>query len=366
MRFGAQDGATYKSKVGLSARQQAILMAIVEHYVATGEPVPSQVIATGCHLSSATVRNTMAELVDLSYLEQPHTSAGRVPTAKGFRLHVEQLRGGNRIDSALLPVLSRLQIDATLYGITSAPVFLERTPQILALLSSGVGVAITTVQAGDLLEHAHFQRLASRRVLAVVVTRSGIVRDRVLTLEQDLQAEDLEAASRYLNENFRGWTMEHVRAEIASRAETERSEYRQMRTAAQDLWTAAMAQQGPPAQTVHVEGVSNLIGDGYDRVRLREMLAALEAKERVVALLHAYMGAEQMELAHGTGLRVIFDMESHTPEMQGLVLVAAPAMRDGTQHGAVGVIGMQRMHYENTINAVQYVAQLFAESQTRI
>lgn len=365
MRFGLQDGAAYEAVVGLSARQQAILTAIVEQYVATGEPVASQVIASGTHLSSATVRNTMAELVEAGYLEQPHTSAGRVPTAKAFRLHVEQLRGGNRIGWALLPVQSRLQIDATLQGTTGAD-FLERTPQVLALLSSGVGVAIATARAGDLLEHAHFQRLGNRRVLAVMVTRSGFVRDRVLMLEQDLQMEDLEAASRYLNENFRGWTMEHVRAEIALRAETERSEYRQMRSAAEELWTAAMTQTGPPAQTVFIEGVSNLIGDGYDRVRLREMLAALEAKERVMALLYAYFGAAQMELVPGSGLRVIFDLEAHTPEMQGLVLVAAPAMRDGTQHGAVGVIGTQRMHYENTINAVNYVAQLFSEPQTGI
>lgn len=366
MRFGQQDGAANEARLGLSARQQAILTAIVEQYVATGEPVASQGIASSSGLSSATIRNTMVDLVDSGYLEQPHTSAGRIPTAKAFRLHVEQLQGGNRIASALLPARSRLHIDATLQGVSGAEAFLERTSSVLALLSSGVGVAISTARSGDLLEHVHFQRLASRRVLAVVVTRGGVVHDRVLTLDQDLKPEELEAASRYLNENFRGWTMEHVRAEIALRAETERSEYRQMRTAAQELWTATMTKQEATAQTVFVDGVSNLIGDGYDRVRLREMLAALEAKERVMALLHAYMGTEQIELASGTGLRVIFDMESHTPEMQGLVLVAAPAMRDGTQHGTVGVIGTQRMHYENTINAVNYVAHLFAESQTGV
>ena len=345
----------------LTARQQATLTAIVEQYVMTGEPVASQGIAAMSGMSSATVRNTMADLVDAGYLEQPHTSAGRVPTARAFRLHVEQLQGGNRITTSLLPVHSRSQIDATLGGVSGTEAFLERTSQVLAALSSGVGVAIATAREGDVLEHVHFQRLAARRVLAVMVSRSGVVRDRVLTLEQDAQGHELDAASRYLNEHFRGWTMDGVRAEIARRAETERSEYQRLRQAAEELWTAAMLHSTQPQQTVFVEGVSNLIGDGYDRSRLREMLVALETKERVIALLYAYMGTEAA--LQSARVRVVFDMEIHAPEMQGLVLIAAPAMSEGTQHGAVGVIGTQRMHYESTMNAVQYVAQLFAESQ---
>ena len=173
---------------------------------------------------------------------------------------------------------------------------------------------------------------------------------------------ELEAAARYLNDNFRGWGMERIRAEISRRAATEQNDYERMRAAAEELWTAAM-QGAEQTQAVFVDGVSNLLGDAYDRGRLREMLAALEAKERVMALLHAYLGAEQRNPATQDCVRVVFDMEAHTPEMQGLVLVAAPAVSEGTQLGAVGVIGPQRMHYENTINAVNYVAHLFAEAQ---
>ena len=337
------------------------MSAIVEQYVATGEPVASQGVASVTGTSSATVRNTMAELVDAGYLEQSHTSAGRTPTARAFRLHVEQLRGGNRITASLLPVRSRSQIDATLQGVGGSEIFFERTSQILAVLSNGVGVAMATVRAGDVLEHVHFQRLGARRVLAVMVSRGGVVRDRVLGMDQDVNTDELDAASRYLNDHFRGWTIDSVRAEIARRAETERSDYRRMRQAAEELWTAAMLDGTQAPQTVFVDGVRNLIADSYDRGRLREMLAALETKERVIALLHAYLGTEAM--LPNVGVRVVFDMEVHAPEMQGLVLVAAPAMCDGTQHGAVGVIGTQRMHYEHTINAVHYVAQLFAESQ---
>ena len=341
----------------LHARQRAILSAAIELYVQTGEPVASQAIASVSGLSSATVRNTMAELADAGMLEQPHTSAGRIPTARAFRLHVEQIRKENRLAPSLLPQRSRTQIDMHLMGIAGAESFFERTSQVLASLSSGVGVALASVHAGDLLEHVHFQRLAQRKVLAVVVTRSGAVRDRVLLLTSDLTTSDLENAARYLNENFRGWSIERVQAEIAMRAERERSEYQRMLQSAEELWSRAVPADRSQEQTLFVEGVSNLLGgaDG-DRVRLREMLAALEAKEQLVTLLTAYVDSQD------GSVRVVFNMGERAPEMQGLVLIAAPALRDGARRGTVGVIGTHRMHYENTINAVGYVAQLFAMS----
>ena len=343
----------------LHARQRAILSAAVELYVQTGEPVASQAIASLSGLSSATVRNTMVELADAGMLEQPHTSAGRIPTARAFRLHVEQIRGENRLAPRLLPERSRAQIDSHLQGIAGPEAFLERTSQVLATLSSGVGVALASVQIGDLLEHVHFQRLAQRKVLAVVVTRSGAVRDRVLLLREDVQSSELESAARYLNENFRGWSIERVHSEIAVRAERERSEYLRLLRSAEELWTAAVPADRSQEQTLFVEGVSNLLnGSDGDRSRLREMLAALEAKEQLVTLLTAYVDSGLD--AHGPSVRVVFNMEERAPEMQGLVLIAAPALLDGARRGTVGVIGTQRMHYENTINAVGYVAQLFA------
>jgi heat-inducible transcriptional repressor len=341
----------------LHARQRAILSAAIELYVQTGEPVASQAIASVSGLSSATVRNTMAELAEVGLLEQPHTSAGRIPTARAFRLHVEHIRETNRIGPRLLPELSRTHIDAQLQGLAGADAFFERTSQVLATLSSGVGVALTAVHAGDLLEHVHFQRLAQRKVLAVVVTRSGAVRDRVLMLTSDLSTNELESAARYLNEHFRGWSVERVRAEIALRVETERSEYQRLVQSAEELWSRAVPEDRSEEQMLYVEGVSNLLnGTETDRVRLRELLAALETKERLVTLLGAYVDAQERSV------RVVFNMEERVPEMQGLVLIAAPAMVDGARRGTVGVIGTQRMHYENTMNAVGYVAQLFAQS----
>src|SRR5207302_6727048 len=275
----------------VTARQRAILTAIIESYIETGEPVGSGTIARlqnteGTGLSSATVRNEMAELAEEGLLEQPHTSAGRVPTARAFRMYVEQLCGGAypRIDAARLSARSRSQIDLSFQGVAGTQALLERTSHVLATLSSGVGVAIATAAEGDMLEHVHFSRLAPARVLAVVVTRSGLVQDRVLALDKDLSTKELEFAASFLNENFRGWSIERVRAEIARLVERERSEYQRMLNSVEQLWAKAVPEA--PVQTVYVyvDGVANLVGSQEDRERLREVLAALEAKQRVVEL----------------------------------------------------------------------------------
>ena len=344
----------------MTNRQREILTAIVEQYIATGEPVSSgavsrlESLASG-PASSATIRNEMAELAEQGLLEQPHTSAGRVPTAKAFRLYVEQLIGGAnpRVDAARLSERSRMQIDSSFAGLAGTNAVLERTSHVLATLSSGVGVAIASVADGDVLEHVHFSRLAPLRVLAVVVTRGGLVRDRALTLDRDLSPRELEAASNFLNENFRGWSVERVRAEIARRLERERSEYQRMLNAVQQLWAKALPASEIMLETVYVEGVANLIGSQADSDHLREMLAALEAKERLVELLNAYIDARQ------ESVRVIFDLEEHAPEMAGLVLIAAPTRMGGEALGTLGVLGPKRMDYENTLNALSYISRVF-------
>jgi heat-inducible transcriptional repressor len=349
-------------------RQRAILTAIVESYIATGEPVGSATVArlqvldrTGqaIGMSPATIRNEMAELADAGLLEQPHTSAGRIPTARAFRLYVEQLSGGEqpRITPARLSASSRSQIDSNFVGLAGTQAVLQRTSHVLATLSSGVGVAIAAASDGDMLEHVHFSRLAEARVLAVVVTKSGMVRDRVLALDRDLSLRELETAANFLNEHFRGWSVERVREEIARMVELERSEYQKLITQVQHLWSHAVPQTGPAHQTVYVEGVANLISGQIsgqqDASRLREVLAALEEKQRLVDLLNAYIDARQ------ESVRVVFDLEEHAPEMAGLVLIAAPARMAGESRGTVGVIGPKRMHYENTMNAVSYISQVF-------
>jgi len=345
---------------GITTRQRVILTAIIESYIETGEPVGSGTIARlqsreASGMSPATIRNEMAELADAGLLEQPHTSAGRVPTAQAFRMYVEQLSGGAhpRIDAKRLPARSRHQIDSSFVGVAGTQAVLERTSHVLATLSSGVGVAIAAATEGDLLEHVHFSRLAPSSILAVVVTRSGMVRDRVLTLDRDLTLVELTTAGNFLNENFRGWSVEQVRSELAKLVERERSEYQRLLNSVQQLWGKAVPVSDTAIPSVYVEGVANLVGSNLDGERLREMLAALEAKQRLVDLLNAYIDAHQQSV------RVVFDLEEQAPEMAGLVLIAAPARMAGESRGTIGVIGTKRMDYENTMNAVSYLSRVF-------
>ena len=197
----------------ITARQRAILTAIVESYIETGEPVGSGTVAgtiaqmqaggghAGAGLSPATVRNEMAELANEGLLEQPHTSAGRVPTAQAFRMYVDQLVSSGLGSAASLagaggkgllsvgPRRLRLQsrIDESFAGVSGTQALLERTSHVLATVSSGVGVAVALVAGSDTLEHVHFSRLGKGRVLAVVVTSSGLVRDRMLALDVDVR-----------------------------------------------------------------------------------------------------------------------------------------------------------------------------------
>jgi heat-inducible transcriptional repressor len=353
----------------ITTRQREILTAVVESYIATGEPVSSGVLAQTAFahsMSSATIRNEMAELADAGLLEQPHTSAGRIPSAAAFRLYVGQLKAN--VTGLVRPDLNA-HIDTSFAGVAGASALLERTSHILAALSSGVGLAIGAAASTDLLEHIHFSRLATRRVLAVVVTRSGLVRDRVLALDQDLSSVQLETAANFLNEHFRGWNVDRVRHELTRRIDHERTVYQQLADAV-ELWSRTVPTAGRQQQAVYVDGVANLIGLPEDRDRLRAMLAALEEKQRLIELLNAYIDTSNVDIDNittshiatgnmdtGNGsVRVIFDLDRQDPGMAGLVLIAAPARVSGDS--TVAILGPKRMNYESAIHAVGYVAQL--------
>lgn len=357
----------------MTARRRQILTAVVESYIAAGEPVSSGAIARalavdGAAVSSATVRHEMAELAEAGLLEQPHTSAGRVPSAQAFRLYVQGLHAqagrGLEGDHAGLTLEVQTDIHRRLAGVAGPQAMLARTSGVLAALSSGVGLAVGALAATDSLEHVHFIRLAERRVLAVVVGKSGTVRDRVLAVAEDLAPGQLETAANFLNEHFRGWQLERVRAELLRRIECERTAYQRMMEAAERLWSGAVPSEavgGSGAdRPVFVEGVANLLsfgtglgGGGEDRERLRQMLGALEAKQRVAELLAAYIDARQENVS------VIFELEEQAPELAGLVLIGAPARFAGEVLGTVGVLGPTRMDYGATMGAVRYVAGLF-------
>ena len=361
----------------ISPRERLVLTAIIEMYIATGEPVASQAVAHSFAdregLSSATVRNVMATLGEAGLLEQPHTSAGRVPTAAAFRYYVEQItrqdtqagrmaagaqtaspmpQGASNLSSSSLSEARREQIEDSFTGVASSHEYLERTSHVLALISSGLGVALASSTAGQVLEHIHFSRLSTGRVLAVLVTQAGAVQDRVLILDRELAHVELETAARYLNENFRGWAIERVRSEITRRVELEREAYHQMLASVEELCRKGALAGGESGPAIFVDGMANLITAELDRERLRQMLLALEAKQRLVDLLTAYVDGRQQEV------RVVVGLDQASPAMQDLVLIGASARLAGANLGTVAVIAPTRIQYQEMIQAVRYIARL--------
>jgi heat-inducible transcriptional repressor len=247
---------------------------------------------------------------------------------------------------------TRDQIEESFSGVSSSHEYLERTSHVLALLSSGLGVALAGSTAGQVLEHVHFSRLATGRVLAVVVTQTGAVQDRVLTLDRELAHVELETAARYLNENFRGWLIERIRAEVSRRADVEREAYRQLLTSVEELCRKGALALEDTAQAIFVDGIANLITVERDRERLRQMLTALEAKERLIELLNAYVDGRQQEV------RVVVGLDKASPAMQDLVLIGAPARLGGASLGTVALIAPTRIQYQEMIQAVSYIARL--------
>ena len=358
----------------VNPRERMVLTAIIELYIATGEPVASQsvahVFANREGLSSATIRNVMSTLGEMGLLDQPHTSAGRVPTAAGFRYYVEQItRPESQLAAAQASGINALpqgspmsearrgQIEESFSGVTSTNDYLERTSHVLALLSSGLGVALASSTASQVLEHIHFSRLSTGRVLAVLVTQAGAVQDRVLILDRELTHVELETAARYLNESFRGWPIERIRAEVARRVEVEQAVYQQMLASVEELCRKGALQAGEAGPAIFVDGMANLIAAEEDRERLRQMLLALEAKQRLVELLTAYVDGRQQEVRVVVGPDLAGQAEA-SQAMQDLVLIGAPARLGGANLGTVAVIAPTRIQYQEMIQAVRYIARL--------
>jgi heat-inducible transcriptional repressor len=332
----------------IGEREREILTAIVEAFIATGEPVGSRTLARSNRegLSSASIRNVMADLSESGFLEQPHTSAGRIPTTEAYRYYVEKLSGNTQLSSTDESI-----IQESLNGIFDVQEFMERTSHVLSLISKNVGVAVAVGGVKNALEHVYFSRLGDKKVLAVVVAKSGLVRDRVLRL--DIPQFELDAAARYINENFRGWTLEAMRAEIARRIDRERSEYDRLMASVEQLYREGALTGDDTTQAVFVEGAANLVASESDRERLQELLKALEEKQKIVELLSAYLHTKQ------EAVRVVVGLDEAQPSMRNLVLIGAPARSAGDVMGSLAVIGPMRMDYQNTITAVSYIARLF-------
>ena len=326
----------------LRSRHQEILSSIVREYIETGEPVGSRTLSKHRNepLSAASIRNVMADLADEGYLSQPHTSAGRVPTDKAFRFFVGSITANH-----VAPVdAGRVSSQFTGLDMVGA---VERTSHILMELTRNVGIAAALPALAQELEQIELMPLADRRVLMVLVTSDHMVRNRAITLDEPITRDELISIRNYINRNFAGWQLGAARRELVRRMLEERELYHAELRKVQMLYQRGLLDVDLSPE-VRLDGVSNLLGLDLHltREKMRELLQALEEKQRLIELLDRFLEQPPGELEVHVGLE-----EAH-PAMKNLALIGMTVrMRTGLP-AKVAVLGPMRMHYERVMTAV--------------
>jgi len=335
-------------------RHQQILTDVVRAYIETGEPVSSRSIVHR-HiepLSSATVRNVMADLEDAGLLFQPHTSAGRVPTAAAYRFFVEQVAAQATASPADL-----LWIRRELAAAQTPEAVMERASHVLAAVSRGLGIFIAPPLARSVVEHLRFLLLPDGRVLVILISGGGVTRDKLIRPERPFKQEDLDRTSEYLNRHYIGWTLEAMRADLRKQLEQDREQYGQLAGTALILCDPSVL--GDVAdRKIYVDGAAQIASspDFTNPEQLRELLEAIEEKDRLIALLSGCI--ESPEPVHvELGLDKISNAGKH------LAIVSASYSSKDQVQGTLGILAPMRMHYERVITAVAFMAQFFSEEQ---
>ena len=327
----------------LRPRHLEILHAIVRSYIETGEPVGSRTISRSRHetLSPATIRNVMADLAEQGYLSQPHTSAGRIPTEKAFRLYVSSLTASRLAASEA----ERLRSEFSLLHSLGDRV--EHSSHILVELTRNVGIAAAIPALAQELDQIELVPLADKRVLTILVTRDHLVRNRVVALDEPVSSEELLSIKNYVNRNFAGWRLGDARRELLRRMLEERELYDAVHLKLQALYQQGLLEIDESPE-VHMEGASNLLGQDLHltRERMRELLRALEEKQRLIELLDRFLDQPAGELEVHVGL------ERLHPTMKDLALIGMTVHLASGMPAKVAVLGPIRMHYERVMGAV--------------
>ena len=328
----------------LDDRAKLLLKALVERYIADGQPVGSRTLsrASGLELSPATIRNVMADPEELGLIASPHTSAGRIPTARGYRLFVDTMltvQPGQFAAHSLVP-------DQPQRVISSAATLLSN-------LSQFVGVVMTPRRT-SVFRHIEFLRLSERRILVILVSPEGDVQNRVIFTETDYDPSQLVEAANYLNSHYMGLTLEQVRERLQSEVETLRGEIATLMQAAVTVGTEAMSQ---PEDEVVIAGERNLLSVtdfSSDMSQLRRAFDLFEQKAQLMRLLDIAGQAE--------GVRIFIGGESQVVPFEELSVVSAPYEVDGQVVGTLGVIGPTRMPYDRMIQIVDITSKLLSNA----
>jgi len=337
--------------VTLDERHRRILFAVVTEYIASGKAVGSRRIAKryAIKLSPATIRNVLADLEEAELLHQPHTSAGRVPTDAGFRCFVDAMATAGEISDAHRTALMR-----RLQDLEPGADAVRETGQLLSRLTGTATIIAQPAVVDATLDQLRFMRLSTGRTLAVLVTRSGAVENRVVVTELNADDQSLERVNNYLAELVGGRTLQAVRDVLAVRLATEKSQYQVLRKQAQEMVEATVEGQMERARVV-IEGQGALFDrpEFGDAEKIRRYLSAFEEKQKLLELL------EQTLLTDG--VQVFIGSEAALDDVDDISVISSPYRRDGARIGSFGIVGPTRMDYKKYVPLVGFAADVLSD-----
>ncbi len=338
-------------QIDLSIRCREILVALIRQFIANGSPVGSKSLAAQMPVpvSSATIRSLLVELEEDGFLEQPHISAGRVPTEKAYRYYVDRVAAGGRlgpetehyIDQALRSASDRLER------------LMVKASRTLSEISQNVGLVLAPALEEKLLEHIKFINLPDQRVLVVIVSKPDLVENRVIRLEDTFTQEQLDHAASFLNGEFHGWSLGTIRLEIFHRMEADKILCdRLLRNVATLFMWGALSEEETGG--LIVDGTARILErpDFVDVQKIKQLVKTLEEKAKLARILEACLQTPE------AGVRILIGRENTDQQMQHCTLVVAPLHYRNRAVGALGVVGPIRMEYDRAMSTVGYVARL--------
>jgi len=349
-------------KAGLDSRAEVLLAALIKEHLVTGEAVGSRVLSDrfshGFGWSPATIRNVMAELEEAGFVEQPHTSAGRVPTDKGYRYYVDNVLGEARLSRTDLKAIEHLF--SSINAESSPDRLMETASHVLSALSQNVGIVVSPSLADNRLNHIEFVLLPDRRILVVLVSTANIIHNKVIRVTDDLTQEDLDRTARYLNTEFSGKSLIAIRTEIVELMKEEKALYDRMLQNAILLCERSLEGEETGAG-VYVDGTSNILTkpEFVDIERMRELFRTFEEKSRLIKILN--------ECVHDAAsfpgdVHVVIGREHPASSMRDCTLITAPYRVGSNDNiGTLSVVGPMRIEYARIMAMVNYMARLIEQ-----
>ncbi len=338
----------------LNERCREILQRVISTFIVTGKPVGSRKIARSSReqLSAATVRNIMSDLEETGYLRQPHPSAGRVPTDKAYRFYVDYLLERRDISKH-----DRDVIDRDLRHDDSAGHLMARTSQILSRVSQNIGIVVSPPISHVALQHIQFIKLAESRILAILVSRSGIVQNRIIHYgNEEISQLELDQAARYIIEHFKDQTLIEIRAQILKLIQQDQALYDKFMQRVIMLSTNTFSDNASEIEAeIYLDGASNLIKtpEFSDINKMRLLFETIEQKSRLAALISRCIEGDTQEV------QITIGTENALPGIEDCTLITSRYVVNEKTLGSLGILGPTRMEYARAISLVEYVARLF-------